>query len=87
MVVVAEKDRVLRAAYQKAWTSLSADRTLTPDERAQGPSRLRDYINTLVESGITDPAQAADGALGLLRQYEQILRSQARVESPSVSPR
>lgn len=86
-MIVAEKDRVLRAAYQKAWMSLASDRTLTPDERAHGPNRLREYIHTLVESGATDPIRVADDALGLLRQYEQILRSQARIESPSLTPR
>ena len=86
-MIVADKDRVLRAAYQKAWTALAADHDLTPDERAHGPGRLREYINTLVESGVTDPAKAADEALGLLRQYEQIIRSQARIESPSIHPR
>lgn len=84
MLVATIKERVLSAAYQKAWITLSSDHTLTPDERVHGPQRLRGYLESLVERGETDPALAAQEALGLLRQYEQILRSQARIESPSI---
>jgi hypothetical protein len=78
---------VAKAAYQVAWHSFVAFTGLTPDEKESAPRKLRQYIDALVSSGERDPEKIGHAALGLLREYEQITRSQARVtQSPSVVP-
>jgi len=72
---------ISRSAYDIAWQDFSVLPNLTPDEKASGPSRLRWYIRLMVEVGERDPAKIAKAAMGMLREYEQILRSQARVEN------
>jgi hypothetical protein len=72
---------ISRSAYDIAWQDFCALPNLTPDEKASGPLRLRWYIRIMVEVGERDPAKIAKAAMGMLREYEQILRSQARVES------
>ena len=71
----------LREVCHDAWQDFSVLPNLTPDEKASGPSRLRWYIRLMVEVGERDPAKIAKAAMGMLREYEQILRSQARVEN------
>jgi hypothetical protein len=39
----------------------------------------------MVEVGERDPSKIARAAIGMLREYEQVLRSQARVESATHS--
>src|SRR6185437_8571111 len=54
---------------------------LTAEEKRTGPNRLRWYIQVLIDTCQTDPTKIADLALGMMRQYEQFVRSKARVES------
>lgn len=81
MSIIEHNEDVFRAAYQKAWASVVADNSLTPDEKTNCPRQLREYIQGLIDSGETDSEKAASQALGMIRQYEQILRSQARVDT------
>jgi hypothetical protein len=69
-----------REAYAIAWEQFSGTE-MTPDEKMFGPNRLRWYIQILCEVGERDPAKIAGGAMGMLREYEQILRSRARTGS------
>jgi len=41
----------------------------------------------MVEVGERDPSKIARAAIGMLREYEQILRSQARVENATHAAR
>jgi hypothetical protein len=74
---------VARAAYAKAWYEFNRFLNLSPDEKASGPLKLRDYIETLVAAGERDPEKIAASALGLIRECEQIARSKARIANPS----
>jgi hypothetical protein len=74
------------AAYDLAWNKFAMFISLTLDEKASGPGKLREYINILVATGERNPQKIANSALGLVRKYEQIARSQARVASPSIEP-
>ena len=67
-------------AYAIAWSEFSKIDTTTPDEALYGPDRLRWYIKIMMEAGERDPQKIANAALGMLREYEQILRSKACVE-------
>ena len=69
-----------RSAYEIAWEEFRSAPSMTPDEKVSGPGRLRWYIQVMVEVGERDPAKIARAAIGMLREYEQILRSQARVD-------
>ena len=71
----------LRTAYAIAWQEFTNSKGLTPDERMSGPDKLRWYIQVLAEAGERDPEKIAKLALGMMREYEQIVRSKARVES------
>jgi hypothetical protein len=73
---------IKRAAYEIAWQEFSRQQGLTPDEKMSGPDRLRWYIGVVVEIGEQDPARVAALSLGMIREYEQILRSKARVSAP-----
>jgi hypothetical protein len=87
MPVVENHDsEIVQSAYRAAWNSYIAFQDLSPDERRYGPRRLREYINTLVRSGERDPNKIAISALGLIREYEQINRSWARISSSSSEP-
>jgi hypothetical protein len=50
-------------------------------KKASGPEKLRSYINVLIDVGERDPFKIAKAALGMMREYEQILHSKARVMS------
>jgi hypothetical protein len=76
---------ICRSAYEIAWEDFRSSPAMTPDEKASGPDRLRWYIQIMVEVGERDPSKIAKAAIGMLREYEQILRSQARVESATHS--
>jgi hypothetical protein len=78
--VSAPKD-FLRTAYAIAWQEFTNSKGLSPDERMSGPDKLRWYIQLLAEAGERDPEKIAKLALGMIREYEQIVRSKARVES------
>jgi hypothetical protein len=85
-VIDCEDLAIVQQAYRLAWASFNALQDLTPDERRYGPRKLRDYIDALVASGERDPNKIALSALGLIREYEQIIRSYARISSPSIEP-
>jgi hypothetical protein len=78
---------ISRSAYEIAWEYFRSAPAMTPDEKASGPARLRWYIQVMVEVGERDPSKIARAAIGMLREYEQVLRSQARVESAPHSAR
>lgn len=71
---------LLRTAYAIAWHEFTNSKGLTPDERMSGPNKLRWYIQVLAEAGERDPEKIAVLALGMIREYEQIVRSKGRVE-------
>ncbi len=76
---------IKRAAYEIAWQEFSRQPGLTPDEKIGGPDRLRSYIGAVVEIGEHDPIRIAQLSLGMIREYELILRSKARVASPPIT--
>jgi len=78
---------ISRSAYEIAWEEFRSAPSMTPDEKVSGPGRLRWYIQVMVEVGERDPAKIARAAIGMLREYEQILRSQARVENATHAAR
>jgi hypothetical protein len=80
-------DDLQREAYTIAWEEFNRTTdSMTPDEQMFGPNRLRWYIRILCEVGERDPAKIASGAVGMLREYEQILRSRARTGSAPIAP-
>ena len=66
-------------AYSIAWREFRKIETSTPDEITFAPRRLRWYVQVMTVVGERDPKKIATAALGMLRQYEQISRSRARV--------
>ena len=66
-------------AYSIAWREFHKIKTSTPDEITFAPRRLRWYVQIMTVVGERDPKKIATAALGMLRQYEQISRSRARV--------
>ena len=70
---------IIRAAYDVAWREFTALRGLTPDEKMNGPNKLRWYIHIMTEVGERNPVKIARSALGMMREYEQITRSKARL--------
>jgi len=66
-------------AYSIAWREFRKIKTSTPDEITFAPRRLRWYVQVMTVVGERDPKKIATAALGMLRQYEQISRSRARV--------
>jgi hypothetical protein len=78
---------ICRSAYEIAWEDFRSAPAMTPDEKVSGPDRLRWYIQVMVEVGERDPSKIARAAIGMLREYEQILRSQARVENATHAAR
>ena len=73
---------IKRRAYEMAWQKFIDLPRLTPDEKLSGPDKLRWYIHVMADVGERDPDKMAKAALGMLREYEQIKRSKARVSSP-----
>src|SRR4029077_4801385 len=78
---------ISRSAYEIAWEEFRSAPAMTPDEKVSGPDRLRWYIQVMVEVGERDPPKIARAAIGMLREYDQILRCQPRAESPTHSAR
>ena len=66
-------------AYSIALREFRKIKTSTPDEITFAPRRLRWYVQIMTAVGERDPKKIATAALGMLRQYEQISRSRARV--------
>jgi len=66
-------------AYSIALREFRKTKTSTPDEITFAPRRLRWYVQVMTVVGERDPKKIATAALGMLRQYEQISRSRARV--------
>ena len=66
-------------AYSIAWREFRKIKTSTPDEITFAPRRLRWYVQIMTVVGERDPKKIATAALGMLREYEQISRSRARV--------
>lgn len=75
---------LVRSSYEIAWQEYCSLPGLTPDEKISGPNQLRWYIQGMAEVGERDPSKIAKSALGMIREYEQIRRSKARVASSSV---
>ena len=67
------------SSYEVAWQQYSTLPGLTPDEHMYGPDKLRSYIQVMADVGERDPIKIARSALGMMRQYEQIVRSKAGV--------
>jgi hypothetical protein len=85
--VYTDDHAMARAAYAIAWKSFVTFTRLTQDEKESAPRKLSQFIDALINGGERDPEKVAQSALGLLREYEQICRSQARVNaSPSIAP-
>jgi hypothetical protein len=78
---------LIKSAYAIAWKEFSNINTLTPDEKISGPNKLRGYIQVLFDAQERDPIKIAHLAFGMMREYEQIVRSKARVESAEHRPR
>jgi hypothetical protein len=77
-----EAKRIVRAANRIAWRKFNAFPRQTPDEKVSGPAKMREYIKTLVASGERNPEKIAASSIALIREYEQIARSQGSVTSP-----
>jgi len=67
------------SSYEIAWQEYSTLPGLTPDEHMFGPDKLRSYIQVMADVGERDPIKIAKSALGMMREYEQVVRSKARV--------
>jgi hypothetical protein len=82
MQIAESRDHIADAAYRKAYaTYFLTTSDLSSEDVSQAPRRLREYVLTIVNGGENDPDVAAGGALGLLRQFNQILQSQGRVKN------
>lgn len=85
--VYTDDQSLAREAYAIAWKSFVAFAWLTPGGKESASRKLQEYIDVLVSSGERGTERIAQSALGLLREYEQIMQSTARVSSsPSISP-
>lgn len=71
-------------AHDVARKDLTSFTQLSADEIA-APSKFRQYIEVLVSSGESISEKIAKCALGMIREYNQIARSVARV-SPRLAP-
>jgi hypothetical protein len=77
-VVENDAEEIVRVAYRLAWQQFNL-LILSPDEKLGGCAKLRDYIEMLAASGEQDPAKISASAVGLIREYHQIRRSQASI--------
>lgn len=75
---------VATEACRMACANLNNCAILSKAERASAPLKIREYVDALVSSGESDPEKISRCALGLVREFEQISRSEARVNSPSI---
>jgi hypothetical protein len=74
---------IISAAYDQAWREFTASSNVTLDEKRSGPFKIRwyIYISLMVATGERDPNKIARAALRMIREYEQIARSKARLKS------
>jgi hypothetical protein len=72
---------IISAAYDQAWREFTASSNVTPDEKRSGPFKIRWYISLMVATGERDPKKIGRAALRMIREYEQIARSKARLKS------
>ena len=77
---------IKRSSYEAAWREFCSLPGLTPDEKMNGPDKLRWYIQVMTEVGERDPSKIAKAAIGMMREYEQILQSKARLTSAAAIP-
>jgi hypothetical protein len=77
-LTMADRERIIQAAYARAWEDFERIPQMLP-ERRLAPQRLRQHILTIFDGGERDPEKIAEEALGRLREAEQIVRSRARV--------
>jgi hypothetical protein len=86
-MAIAETDaiEIERDAYELAWDEISALPDLTPHEKISAPHYLRRYIHIMIEVGERNPSKIAKASVAMLREYEQVLRSKARVLDPPTS--
>ena len=77
---------IQRCAYELAWHIFRAAPNMTPDEKLSGPDKLHSYIKTLIDVGERDPFKIAKAAMGMMREYEQILHSRGRVMNAPIDP-
>ena len=77
---------IKRSAYEIAWREFCSLPGLTPDEKVGGPNMLHWYIQVMTEVGERDPSKIAKAAIGMMREYEQILRSKARLTCAAAIP-
>lgn len=81
---VIEIDEIELAAFRTASREFKQSVDLTPDEDRGMRAKLREYIHTLRACGETDPQKMASAAVALVRQFEQVLRSQERIDNPGI---
>jgi hypothetical protein len=85
--VASDIKALAEVSYAIAWKSFTTFVHLSPRGKRSASQKLREYIDVLVTTGERDPEKIGQASLGLLREYEQIIRSQARVTaSPSLVP-
>ena len=78
---------ISNTAFSLAYRTLEIGGGLTDVEKASAPAKIREYIDALVSSGERDPEKIAHTSVCLVREYEQIARSAARVHPrPSTAP-
>ena len=77
---------IRRSSYEAAWREFCSLPGLTPDEKVNGPNMLHWYIQVMIEVGERDPSKIAKAAIGMMREYEQILRSKARLTCAAAIP-
>jgi hypothetical protein len=80
-------ERVAKLAYRSAMMKISQHLELTPDEWADLPRLVRENIEKLISEGMIDPEEIAAALVNIIRQTEQIRRSQKRTQGfPSTVP-
>jgi hypothetical protein len=75
-VIEFDTEEIVRASYRIAWKQFNM-LPLTPDEKIGGCEKMREYIQLLVATGERDLEKISASALGLIREYHQIRRSEA----------
>lgn len=75
---------IFNEAYRQAWTYVTDNPDLTPDERLSAPRILREQIERQMTEGATDPSVIANTAMSYLRAREQLSQSMARVNGRAI---
>jgi hypothetical protein len=71
--------------YRTALMRLSQDVDLTSEEWAEVPYLLRDGTEKLISAGMVDPTEIAAEVINIIRQTQQIRRSEKRVNALAAS--